>query len=132
MESHKALFGKTIPVSAAKIYAKPLFCRILLLCSRVRIQVNPSCRFALATENHFLRNGCPLGLRVWILPMEIKLDRRTFLAVLGAATAASTMQWKRPAPGAEPATPGGIFFFAKNRNEPPARPRTAAITYLPS
>ncbi len=62
--------------------------------------------------------------------MEIEINRRTFLAVLGVATAATAARWKRPAPPATPTTPVGICFFAENRNEPTARPRTAAITYL--
>jgi hypothetical protein len=64
--------------------------------------------------------------------MQIELNRRTFLAVLGATTVAMgagarpLAAQRTPLP---PITP--LHFFAETLPEPAARPRTAAITYVP-
>jgi len=63
--------------------------------------------------------------------MKMELNRRTFLVVLGAASVASAIRPKNPAPTPAAMRPNGIYFFSKVGNKPAGRPRTAAITYLP-
>jgi len=63
--------------------------------------------------------------------MEMELNRRVFLAVLGATTAVAAAEWKRCTPARRMPVPGGICFFAEARGEPVALPRTLAIVYLP-
>ena len=78
--------------------------------------------------------------------MKMELNRRVFMVVLGAATAASAAKWKRPVSAVASTVPGGICFYAETRGTSVrvrprclvqlgsrgGRPRTSAITYLPS
>jgi len=69
---------------------------------------------------------------VWIETMEMKLNRRTFLIVLGVTAAVAAAPRTRRA-SARPALPGERCFFVEScPPQPAARPRSAAIAYLPS
>ncbi|MDF7800525.1 hypothetical protein P4C99_13690 [Pontiellaceae bacterium B1224] len=64
--------------------------------------------------------------------MTIELNRRTFLALIGASTTAVAIG--RPAPASAPATgcPQGTprCFMDGRNSQPAARPKTSAIQYL--
>ncbi len=64
--------------------------------------------------------------------MKLEINRRIFMAVLGAATAASATTWKSRVSVSAATTPGGICFFTEARGKPMAKPRTSAIIYLPA
>lgn len=65
--------------------------------------------------------------------MALELNRRTFLALVGASTAAVTFaRPSRTTPRTAVCLPQGCprCFMGEAHVHPPARPRTAAITYL--
>jgi len=63
--------------------------------------------------------------------MEIELNRRNFLIVLGAATSIAAEVRLPPRIGRLSATDAPFFYFAETCPEPTNRPRTTAIAYLP-
>ena len=64
--------------------------------------------------------------------MTMELNRRIFLALLGAAATLPLIKGKSsPVPRRPVATSGGIGVHSIDQKDPTAAPRTAAIIYFP-